>query len=89
MVIKNAKFVIGARYHSVVFSINQNKPLAIISEGYLSIKIYDVRREYFDEYVVWNWSDESDIRISKLRGNKFRVGRQWYSLNDALRYNFF
>ena len=69
--------------------INQNKPLAIISEGYLSIKIYDVRREYFDEYVVWNWSDETDIRISKLRGNKFRVGHQWYTLNDALKYNFF
>ena len=69
--------------------INQDKPLAIISEGCLSIKIYDVRHEYFDEYVVWNWSDESDIRISKLRGDKFRVGRQWYNLNDALRYNFF
>ena len=69
--------------------INQNKPLAVISEGHLSIKIYDIRREYFDEYVVWNWSDETDIRISKLRGNKFRAGHQWYNLNNALRYNFF
>ena len=68
--------------------INQSKPLATISEGYLSIKIYDVRREYVDEYIVWSWSDENIIRISKLRGNKFRVGYQWYSLNDALRYNY-
>ena len=68
--------------------INQNKPLATISEGHLVIKIHDVKREYFDEYVVWSWSDENIIRISKLRGNKFRVGYQWYSLNDALRYNY-
>ena len=68
--------------------INQSRPLATISEGYLAIKIYDVRREYFDEYVVWSWSDENIIRISKLRGDKFRVGYQWYSLNDALRYNY-
>ena len=68
--------------------IDQSIPLAIISEGYLAIKIYDVRCEYFDEYVVWSWSDENIIRISKLRGNKFRVGYQWYSLNDALRYNY-
>ena len=69
--------------------INQDRPLAIISEGYLSIRIYDIKREYFNEYVVWNWSNENDIRISKLRGNKFRVGYQWYNLNEALRYDCF
>ena len=65
------------------------KPNAVITEGYLAINIYDVRYEYNDEYVVWGWSDEEVVRRSKLRGNKFRVGNQWYSLNDALRYNFF
>lgn len=30
-IIKNAKFVIGARYHSIVFSINQNVPFIALS----------------------------------------------------------
>ena len=56
-----------------------------IQDGYLTINIYDIS----DKEISWAWSNESDIRISKLRGDKFRVGRQWYSLNDALRYDFF
>ena len=61
---------------------------ATISEGYLVINIYDVRREYNDEYVVWSWSDETTVRRSKLRGDKFRVGNTWYSLSDAIRTIF-
>ena len=56
----------------------------------LNIEIYNVFREINDDYVIWKYSDETQyLRRSKLRSNKFRVGRQWYSLNDALRYNFF
>ena len=58
-----------------------------IQDGYLAINIYDIS----DDEISWAWSNEYSkyLHTSKLRGNKFRVGRQWYSLNDALRYNFF
>ena len=63
-----------------------------IQVGYLAINIYDIS----DDEISWNWSDEdSKLHTSKLRyypeydEYKFRVGRQWYSLNDALRYNYF
>ena len=63
-----------------------------IQDGYLTINIYDIS----DDEISWNWSDEdSKLHTSKLRyypeydEYKFRVGRQWYTLNDALRYDFF
>ena len=64
-----------------------------IQDGYLAINIYDIS----DDEISWAWSDEDSkyLHTSKLRyypeydEYKFRVGRQWYSLNDALRYNFF
>ena len=64
-----------------------------IQDGYLTINIYDIS----DEEISWAWSNEHSkyLHTSKLRyypeydEYKFRVGRQWYSLNDALRYNFF
>lgn len=52
----------------------------------LNIEIYNVFREYMDEYVIWKYSDEHEyLRRSKLRGNKFRVGNFWYSLDEAIR----
>ena len=68
--------------------IRNMKADATISEGYLTIEIFDVRYEYNDEYVVWGWSDETVCRRSKLRGDKFRVGNTWYSLSDAIRTIF-
>ena len=64
-----------------------------IQDGYSTINIYDIS----DEEIRWAWSNEFGkyLHTSKLRyypyydEYKFRVGRQWYSLNDALRYNFF
>ena len=64
-----------------------------IQDGYLTINIYDIS----DDEISWAWSNEYNkyLHTSKLRyypeydEYKFRVGRQWYSLNDALRYNFF
>ena len=64
-----------------------------IQVGYLAINIYDIS----DDEISWAWSNEYSkyLHTSKLRyyseydEYKFRVGRQWYSLNDALRYNFF
>ena len=53
----------------------------------LNIEIYNVFREYMDEYVIWKYSDEHEyLRRSKLRGNnKFRAGNTWYSLDEAIR----
>ena len=61
--------------------------IGYIQDGYSTINIYDIS----DDEISWAWSDEcsKSLHTSKLRGNKFRVGHQWYSLNDALRYNFF
>ena len=66
--------------------------IGYIQDGYSTINIYDIS----DDEISWNWSDEDNkLHTSKLRyypeydEYKFRVGRQWYSLNDALRYNFF
>ena len=64
-----------------------------IQDGYLAINIYDIS----DDEISWSWSNEYSkyLHTSKLRyypehdEYKFRVDRQWYSLNDALRYNFF
>ena len=64
-----------------------------IQDGYLTINIYDIS----DDEISWAWSNEYSkyLHTSKLRyypkydEYKFRVGRQWYTLNDALRYNFF
>ena len=64
-----------------------------IQVGYLAINIYDIS----DDEISWAWSNEYSkyLHTSKLRyypyydEYKFRVGRQWYSLNNALRYNFF
>ena len=52
----------------------------------LNIEIYNVFHEYMDDYVIWKYSDETQyLRRSKLRGNKFRVGNSWYSLDEAVR----
>ena len=53
----------------------------------LNIEIYNVFREYVDDYVIWKYSDETQyLRRSKLRGNnRFRVGNVWYSLDEAIR----
>ena len=67
--------------------------IGYIQDGYLAIIIYDIS----DDKISWAWSNEYGkyLHTSKLRyypyydEYKFRVGRQWYSLNDALRYNFF
>ena len=67
--------------------------IGYIQDGYLTINIYDIS----DDEISWVWSDEGSkyLHTSKLRyypeydEYKFRVGRQWYTLNDALRYNFF
>ena len=66
--------------------------IGYIQDGYSTINIYEIS----DDEINWNWSDEGNkLHTSKLRyypkydEYKFRVGRQWYSLNDALRYNFF
>lgn len=61
---------------------------ATISEGYLTIEIFDIRYYYNDPCVIWGWSDETVCRRSKLRGDKFRVGNNWYSLSDAVRTIF-
>ena len=66
--------------------------IGYIQDGYLAIIIYDIS----DDKISWAWSNEYGkyLHTSKLRyypyydEYKFRVGRQWYSLNDALRYNF-
>lgn len=66
-----------------------NKPIATINiiVG-LNIEIYNIFHEYMDEYVIWKYSDEHEyLRRSKLRGNKFRVGNNWYSLDEALFLN--
>ena len=67
--------------------------IGYIQDGYLTINIYDIS----DDEISWVWSDEGSkyLHTNKLRyypeydEYKFRVGRQWYTLNDALRYNFF
>ena len=67
--------------------------IGYIQDGYSTINIYDIS----DDEINWAWSDECSkyLHTSKLRyypeydEYKFRVGHQWYSLNDALRYNFF
>lgn len=52
----------------------------------LNIEIYNVFREYMDEYVIWKYSDETQyLRRSKLRDTKFRAGNTWYSLDEAIR----
>ena len=53
----------------------------------LNIEIYNIFREYMDEYVIWKYSDETQyLRRSKLReNNKFRAGNSWYSLDEAVR----
>ena len=52
----------------------------------LNIEIYNVFREYMDEYVIWKYSDEHEyLRRSKLRDTKFRAGNTWYSLDEAVR----
>ena len=52
----------------------------------LNIEIYNVFREYMDEYVIWKYSDETQyLRRSKLRDTKFRAGNTWYSLDEAVR----
>ena len=64
-----------------------------IQDGYLAINIYDIS----DDEISWAWSNEYGkyLHTSKLRyypeydEYKFRAGRQWYNLNDALRYNYF
>lgn len=68
--------------------IRNMKAEATITEGYLTINIYDVRYDYNDEYVVWGWSDEQVVRRSKLRGTKFRVGNNWYSLSETIKTIF-
>ena len=67
--------------------------IGYIQEGYLAINIYDIN----DDEITWAWSNEYSkyLRTSKLRyypeynEYKFRVGHQWYSLNDALRSDLF
>lgn len=59
-----------------------------IQEGYLTINIYEIS----DNEISWAWSNEFSeyLHTSKLRyypqydEYKFRVGHQWYSLNDAV-----
>ena len=52
----------------------------------LNIEIYNVFREYMDEYVIWKYSDETQyLRRSKLRGTKFRAWNTYYDLNEAVR----
>ena len=52
----------------------------------LNIEIYNIFREYMDEYVIWKYSDETQyLRRSKLRGTKFRAGNSRYSLDEAVR----
>ena len=52
----------------------------------LNIEIYNIFREYMDEYVIWKYSDEHEyLRRSKLRDTKFRAGNTWYSLDEAVR----
>ena len=52
----------------------------------LNIEIYNIFREYMDEYVIWKYSDETQyLRRSKLRDTKFRAGNTWYSLDEAVR----
>ena len=52
----------------------------------LNIEIYNVFREYLDEYVIWKYSDETQyLRRSKLRDTKFRAGNTYYDLNEAVR----
>ena len=52
----------------------------------LNIEIYNVFREYMDEYVIWKYSDETQyLRRSKLRDTKFRAGNTYYDLNEAVR----
>ena len=52
----------------------------------LNIEIYNVFREYMDDYVIWKYSDEHEyLRRSKLRDTKFRAGNTYYDLNEAVR----
>ena len=52
----------------------------------LNIEIYNVFREYMDDYVIWKYSDETQyLRRSKLRDTKFRAGNTYYDLNEAVR----
>ena len=52
----------------------------------LNIEIYNVFREYMDDYVIWKYSDETQyLRRSKLRDTKFRAGNIWYDLSEAVR----
>ena len=67
-----------------------HKPIATIGIiAGLNIEIYNVFHEYINEYVIWKYSDEHEyLRRSKLRGNKFRAGNNWYSLDEAIRLNY-
>ena len=52
----------------------------------LNIEIYNVFREYMDDYVIWKYSNEHEyLRRSKLRDTKFRAGNTYYDLNEAVR----
>ena len=69
MVIKNAKFVIGARYHSVVFSINQNKPFIALSyEHKISGLLQTLGLEKFMVEIsnIWESKKETEICLLKI-----------------------
>ena len=52
----------------------------------LNIEIYNIFREYMDDYVIWKYSNEHEyLRRSKLRDTKFRAGNTYYDLNEAVR----
>ena len=90
---KNTIYVEGIKRY-LMSENGVNSIVARLSAKYKMLPQQFIRRG--DDEIKWNWSDEDNkLHTSKLRyypeydEYKFRVGRQWYSLNDALRYNFF
>lgn len=79
MVIKNAKFVIGARYHSVVFSINQNKPFIALSyEHKISGLLQTLGLEKFMVEIsnIWESKKETEICLLKIENLQKKLSQE-------------
>ncbi|MDD4781628.1 MAG: polysaccharide pyruvyl transferase family protein, partial [Tissierellia bacterium] len=69
-IIRKSKFVIGARYHSVVFAINNNVPFVALSyEHKISglLKSLDKLDREVDITDIWNDEESIDIAIHQIK----------------------
>lgn len=79
MIIKNASFVIGARYHSIVFSINQNTPFIALSyehkiEGLLQKLGFEDNMVKIND--IWNSKQSQNDCLKKVQEKLYNIENQ-------------